>query len=153
MNDILDRQTIIDEEHLRLLSVFHYISGAISAFVSLIFLLQFFVFSFIFDEVMNGLLDIALVGNYDFDPEIFSLLIYLWIVLFFIFIAFGLAQIFSGNFLRKKKHRIFSFIVAIISILSFPYGTILGIRDTGYGIRDTGYEIRDTGYGILKDNL
>ena len=127
MNENLDRQRIIDEEHLKLLSVFHYISGAITLFVSFIFLLQFFVFSFIFDEVMTGLLDIALVGNYDFDPEIFSMLIYLWIILFFVFIGFGLAQIFSGNFLRKKKYRIFSFIVAIISILSFPYGTILGV--------------------------
>ena len=126
MNEILDKQTIIDEEHLRLLSVFHYISGAITVFVSFIFLIQFFVFSFIFDEVMNSLLDIALVGNYDFDPEIFSFLIYLWVVLFFLFIAFGLAQILSGNFLRKKKYRIFSFIVALISIVFFPYGTILG---------------------------
>ena len=127
MNENLDRQRIIDEEHLKLLSVFHYISGAITLFVSFIFLLQFFVFSFIFDEVMTGLLDIALVGNYDFDPEIFSMLIYLWIILFFVFIGFGLAQIFSGNFLRKKKYRIFSFIVAIISILYFTYGTIMGV--------------------------
>jgi len=126
MNVLLDKQTIIDEEHLRLLSIFHYISGVITLFISFIFLIQFFVFSFIFDEVMNSFLDIALVGNYDFDPEIFSLLIYLWIVLFFLFITFGLAQILSGNYLRKKKHRIFSFIVAIISIFFFPYGTILG---------------------------
>ena len=126
MNEILDKQKVIDEEHLRLLSIFHYISGIITLFISFIFLIQFFVFSFIFDEVMNSLLDIALVGNYDFDPEIFSFIIYLLIVLFFLFITFGLAQILSGNFLRKKKHRIFSFIVAIISILSFPYGTILG---------------------------
>jgi len=126
MNEMPDKQRIIDEEHLRLLSIFHYISGAIALFVSVIFLVQFFLFSFIFDEVMNGLLDIALVGNYDFDPEIFSLLIYLWIILFFLFTTFGLAQILSGNFLRNKKYRIFSFIVAILSILSFPYGTILG---------------------------
>jgi hypothetical protein len=127
MNEILDRQRVIDEEHLRLLSIFHYISGALTLFVSLIFLLQFFLFSFIFDEVMSSMMDMALVGNYDFDPEIFSLLIYLWIFLFFIFIAFGLAQLLSGKYLRAKKHRIFSFIIAIVSIISFPYGTILGV--------------------------
>jgi len=127
MNEILDKQRIINEEHLRLLSIFHYISGAITLFVSLIFLLQFFIFTFIFDEVMNSIMDIALVGNYDFDPEIFSLLVYLWMVLFSLFIAFGLAQILSGKFLRAKKHRIFSFIVALINILFFPYGTILGV--------------------------
>ena len=127
MNENLERQTVIDEEHLRLLSVFHYISGALTLFVSLIFLLQFFIFSLIFDEIMQGLMDVALVGNYDFDPEIFSLLIYLWIVLFFIFIAFGIAQLLSGKYLRAKKYRIFSFIVAILNILSFPYGTLLGV--------------------------
>ena len=127
MNENLDRQKIIDEEHLRLLSVFHYISGVMTLFISIIFLIQFFVFSFIFDEVINSVFDIALVGNYNFDPEIFTFLIYLWMILFFIFIAFGLTQIFSAKFLRAKKYRIFSFIVAIISILSFPYGTILGV--------------------------
>ena len=127
MNEITDKQRIIDEEHLRLLGIFHYIAGAITLVISLVFLVQFFLFSFIFDEVMNNITDIALVGFYEFNPEIFSLLVYLWIVLFLLFVAFGVAQIISGKFLRAKKHRIFSFIVAIINILFFPYGTILGI--------------------------
>jgi hypothetical protein len=55
------------------------------------------------------------------------MLIYLWIVLFFIFIAFGIAQLLSAKFLRAKKYRIFSFTIAILNILSFPYGTILGV--------------------------
>ena len=127
MNEIPDKRRIIDEEHLRLLSIFHYIAGAITLFISLIFLAQFFLFSFIFDEVMNNIMNIALVGYYEFNPDFFSLLIYLWMVLFLLFIAFGIAQIISGKYLRAKKHRIFSFIVAIINILFFPYGTILGI--------------------------
>ena len=72
-------------------------------------------------------MNIALVGYYEFNPDFFSLLIYLWMVLFLLFIAFGIAQIISGKYLRAKKHRIFSFIVAVINILFFPYGTILGI--------------------------
>ena len=127
MNEIPDKRRIIDEEHLRLLSIFHYIAGAITLFISLIFLAQFFLFSFIFDEVMKNIMNIALVGYYEFNPDFFSLLIYLWMVLFLLFIAFGIAQIISGKYLRAKKHRIFSFIVAIINILFFPYGTILGI--------------------------
>jgi hypothetical protein len=127
MDENMDRQTVIDEEHLRLLSVFHYISGVLTLFVSLIFLFQFFMFSVIFDEIMMEISDYTMIGNYNFDPEIFSVLIYLWMVLFFLFIAFGIAQILSGKFLRAKKHRIFSFIVAIVNILFFPYGTILGV--------------------------
>lgn len=127
MNEIPDKRRIIDEEHLRLLSIFHYIAGAITLFISLIFLAQFFLFSFIFDEVMKNIMNIALVGYYEFNPDFFSLLIYLWMVLFLLFIAFGIAQIISGKYLRAKKHRIFSFIVAVINILFFPYGTILGI--------------------------
>jgi hypothetical protein len=127
MDENLDRQRVVDEEHLRLLSVFHYISGILTLFVSLIFLFQFFMFSVIFDEIMMEISDYTMIGNYNFDPEIFSVLIYLWMVLFFLFIAFGIAQILSGKFLRAKKHRIFSFIVAIVNILFFPYGTILGV--------------------------
>ena len=127
MNETQDRQRVIDEEHLRLLSIFHYISGALTLFVSLIFLIQFFVFSVIFDQFIMGFPNYTQVAYYNFDPEIFSILIYMWIVLFFVFIAFGIAQILSGNYLKAKKHRIFSFVIAIISILSFPYGTILGV--------------------------
>ena len=127
MNADLDKQRLIDEEHLRLLSIFYYISGALTLFVSLVFLLQFFVFTVIFDQILAGLSNFTMIGNYDFDPEIFSILIYLWIVLFFVFIAFGIAQILSGNYLRKRKHRIFSFIIAILNLLFFPYGTILGV--------------------------
>ena len=127
MNENQDRQRVIDEEHLRLLSIFHYISGVLTLFVSLIFLFQFFLFSVIFDEIMQSLMDASLTGLNEFDPAILSVLFYLWIVLFFLFVVFGIAQILSGKYLKAKKHRIFSFIVAIVNILSFPYGTILGV--------------------------
>jgi len=127
MNDVPDRQRVVDEEHLRLLSIFHYISGALTLFVSLIFLIQFFIFSVIFDEIIMGVSNYTLVGYYNFDPEIFSILVYMWIVLFFVFIAFGIAQILSGNYLKARKNRVYSFVIAIINILSFPYGTILGV--------------------------
>jgi hypothetical protein len=76
---------------------------------------------------MQSLIDVSLTGLNEFDPAILSVLFYLWIVLFFLFVVFGIAQILSGKYLKVKKHRIFSFIVAIVNILSFPYGTILGV--------------------------
>ena len=127
MDDSKERQRVIDEEHLRLLSMFHYISGVLTLFVSLIFIFQFIVFSVIYDEVLKEISNYTMISNYDFDPEVISVLIYLWFVLFFLFIAFGIAQILSAKFIKGKKHRIFSFVIAVINILSFPYGTILGI--------------------------
>jgi hypothetical protein len=127
MDESIDRQRVIDEEHLRLLSFFHYISGALTLLVSSVFIFQFFLFSVIYDEIMIEISDYTMIGNYDLDPQIFSFLIYLWIILFLIFIIFGIAQILSGKFIKAKKYRIFSFIVAVLNILSFPYGTILGV--------------------------
>ena len=127
MDDSKERQRVIDEEHLRLLSMFHYISGVLTLFVSLIFIFQFIVFSVIYDEVLKEISNYTMISNYDFDPEVISVLIYLWFVLFILFIAFGIAQILSAKFIKEKKHRIFSFVIAVINILSFPYGTILGI--------------------------
>jgi hypothetical protein len=122
----MDKQAIIDEEHLRLLSLAHLISGWVTiAFSSL------FIFHFIF------MLVAAL------NPEIFPappngkspatpdkiFVIFAFAFGFFILmgISFGVAQIVSSKFIKSKKNRVFSYVVGVLNLAFVPYGTVLGI--------------------------
>lgn len=128
MDEYQLRQSIIDEEHLRLLSIFHYISGAITLAISLFIFVEAFLFFSIFSRIADyGTITSISFDRGRFDPMFFSMFRYIFIVIFIITFIFGIAQIFSGKFLRDKTHKTFSFVIAIICLLSFPYGTILGV--------------------------
>jgi hypothetical protein len=49
------------------------------------------------------------------------------IFIFVIMLVVGILELLSGKFIKAKKHRNFSYVIAIINLLSIPYGTILGI--------------------------
>jgi hypothetical protein len=42
-------------------------------------------------------------------------------------IVYGICEILSGVFIKRRRHRLFSFIVAIPRLLLLPYGTILSV--------------------------
>ncbi len=128
MDEYQFRQSIIDEEHLKLLSIFYYISGGITLAISLFIFVESFLLFSIFSHVAEyGTYTSVAVGRGEFNPMFFSVFRYLFIFLFILTLIFGIAQIISGKFLRDKTHKTFSFVVAIICLLSFPYGTILGV--------------------------
>ena len=42
-------------------------------------------------------------------------------------VAAGVGNILSANFMRKRKYRAFSFVVACLNCLQIPFGTALGV--------------------------
>jgi hypothetical protein len=126
MTDNQFKQEIIDGEHLKLLSIFHYIRGALTILTS-----SFFIFYFIFFAIFSKLAQNPEFAGEEFGPEfpsaIFTILTILFGVLLVLGITFGILQIISGLSLKKRKNRIFSFIIAISELIFIPYGTILGI--------------------------
>jgi hypothetical protein len=125
MENTTEKQRIIDSEHLRLLSVFHFIQGFMTIGVSLIFIFHFALFSF-----LTGFADNNAFG-YGSDAEMSYKILGLISTLFGLFIVigvtFGIMQILSAVFLQKRKNRTFSIIISAFEILHTPYGTILGI--------------------------
>jgi hypothetical protein len=121
------KQSIIDEEHLKLLSLFHYISGGLTLAFSFIFVFQFIFISVLLKNLPNQDLDTIMTGGGNFNPGFLSIFMYIWIFIFSIFIIFGILQILSGRFIKKRKYRIFTFVIAILNLFSFPYGTVLGV--------------------------
>ena len=126
MTDNQFRHEIIDGEHLKLLSVFHYIKGVLTILTS-----SFFIFHFIFFAIFSKLAANPEFAGEEFGSEFPFAIFTIFTIMFGIFILlgviFGILQIMSGIFLKKRKNRIFSFIVAIIELIFIPYGTILGV--------------------------
>ena len=109
-----------DVEHLRLLVIFHYVGAALSAF--------FGVFPGIY--ILLGVLFITgrMQNNGPPPPAGMG---YLFIVMGSVGVAFmwGLAicLLISGRSIARRRHYMFTFIIAAISCLQIPLGTALGV--------------------------
>ena len=75
--------------------------------------------------------------------EFFAVFKWFYLVFALWFIASGLLNLLSGIFLRARKHRIFSIVVAYINCLYMPLGTILGVFTILVLARDTVREAYD----------
>jgi len=112
-----------DEEHLKLLSIFHYVAGGLTGFFACIP-----IFHLIFGIVM---LVIGLTETS--GEEVFAVLLFGFffalIPAFFILCGWTLAVclIISGRYLARKERYKFCFAIACISCVLIPYGTVLGV--------------------------
>jgi hypothetical protein len=107
-----------DEEHLKLLSIFHYIVGGIGGFFASCF-------------IIHLILGIGiLAGAFESDgPEPFAGVVFLISGLTVMTLGWTLAicLIVSGRCLKRRTHYKFCFVVACISCAFQPFGTVLGI--------------------------
>ncbi|MDO9542052.1 MAG: hypothetical protein Q7J98_06985 [Kiritimatiellia bacterium] len=111
-----------DNQHLRLLSIFHYIVGGITALFSLLP-----IFHLILGLVM--ILAPEKLGSKGQPPPTF--IGWLFVVLAVIVITVGWTLsafiITAGRFLAKRKHYLFCLIMAGIESILTPFGTVLGV--------------------------
>lgn len=110
-----------DLDHLRLLSIFHYVVGGLGCL--------FWLFPLV--NVVMGVLYLKYPEIFDNDQNTayffgyFSIMV--GAVLFLLGEIASILLIFSGNFLKKKVKYKYSFVAACISCLWIPFGTVLGI--------------------------
>lgn len=117
-------QTKTDNDHLRLLAVFHFVTAGLTL-VGLLFLGAHF-------AIMN-----SVMGNPEMwknqqqggppPEEFFAVFKWFYLVMGLIILAGGLLNLLSGLYLRKKRNRMFSIIVAGLNCLQMPVGTVLGV--------------------------
>lgn len=110
-----------DEEHLRLLSIFHYIAGGFLAF--------FGCFAIIYIVLGALIASGKLPSNGQPAPTTAFGLIFVAVGVFGMLFAWGLATclFLSGRFMSCRRHLTFSIVVAGISCLQIPFGTLLGV--------------------------
>jgi hypothetical protein len=126
MENFDTRQSLIDEEHLRLLSLFHYIKGGLTIAMALLGMAYFLFIGFMF-----RMGNISRYQAADFTDE-FSINFFSWFMLIggiimLLVLIFGILQLVSAYYIRRKQYRLFSFILGILQCIEIPYGTVLGV--------------------------
>ncbi len=111
-----------DQEHLRLLSIFHYIVvGGIAA------LFSFFPIIYL----ILGILFLIAPHRMGGSPPPPPFLGWIFIIMGGGFIlvgwAFAVCVILAGRFIVRHKHYIFCLVIASLNCLFMPFGTILGV--------------------------
>jgi hypothetical protein len=108
-----------DQDHLRMLSIFHYIVGGITALFSL--------FPVIHLAIGLAIVTGRLEGT---DPEA-QLFGWIFVVFAGLFIACGLTLagyiVYAGRCLQQRRRHMLCMVVAGLSCMVMPFGTILGI--------------------------
>ncbi len=112
-----------DEEHLKLLSIFHYIVGGLMALFACMPLIHMIIglFFILSPESMTS-------SGGEAPPSFIGWLFFsLGTIFFLIGQSIAICVIFSGRFIAGRKKYMFSFIVGCIQCVFIPFGTVLGI--------------------------
>ncbi|WP_044891712.1 hypothetical protein [Opitutus terrae] len=113
-----------DEEHLRLLAVFHYVVAGIGAVFACFPLIH--VAIGVMMVTSSGFMGEAAKGTPP-PPGFGYLFIAIGGTLVLIGWAAALCTFLSGRFLARRQHRMFSFVMGAILCAFMPFGTVLGI--------------------------
>jgi hypothetical protein len=112
-----------DEEHLRLLSIFHYIVGGLATLFSFFPLIYaafgaFMLYASAHPHMQQGE-----------PPPPFLGWIFIGIGGFFLFAGEALAAciVLAGRFIARRRRYWFVFVTACVQCLFFPFGIILGV--------------------------
>lgn len=114
----------LDADDLDLLSIFHFVGAGLAFLVVLLFIAHF-------------ALSHAVHGNTTFlhnqkepPPELSQMLLlikWMHVISGIWLVASAILNILSGIFLRRRKCRMFSLVVAGLNCLHIPLGTLLGV--------------------------
>ncbi len=129
----------IDREHLNLLSIFHFIVGAITILFSSIFIFHMvFMLVLAFNpEAFPGPPKVEGRPPQEF-PFVLGLMMAIMTGCFVLtgWVLGGLT-IYSGICLRRQRRRILSLVVAAIQCMFVPFGTVLGVFTIVVLMRDS----------------
>ncbi len=109
-----------NEEHLRVLSYVHYVLGGLTALMGLVPILHLL--------LGLGLLTTSLAGQGDPEASVVGvILVAVAGAAILLGVGLGAAQAYAGHCLSHHKNWTFCAVVAAVSCLMIPYGTILGV--------------------------
>ncbi|MFK5921256.1 MAG: hypothetical protein QM496_03700 [Verrucomicrobiota bacterium] len=124
-----EQQRRKDDEQLKLLAVFHFVLAGLSLLMLGFLALHYFFMSTIFTnpEIWENAQSKGGGPPPEFIKSLFAVMVWFYIFGACFAVAIGMLNIFSGVFLRRKKYRTFSLIVAGVNCLRLPFGTALGV--------------------------
>jgi hypothetical protein len=111
-----------DEDHLRLLSIFHYVVGGLSALFALFPIVHMLMGLFII------LAPEKFGGKGDPPPAFIGWFIVAFAACFMLAgWIFATLVILTGRFLARRKYYTFCFVMAAVESLFMPFGTVLAV--------------------------
>ncbi len=114
-----------DEEHLRLLSIFHYVVAGLAALFSLFPLLDCAIGGFLLYAAHHPA---GLQNNQEPPPAILGWIFIVMGALFFVAgLAMAICIMIAGRSISCRKRYWFAFVVACVECIFMPFGTILGV--------------------------
>lgn len=114
------RQATVDEDRLGWLPLMFWVSGGVGLLFSLYFLM------YVAIGVMIATAPSASDGSA--PPDFFGWMFAgIGLVGFVLVATLGVLRIMSGFWIRKRRHRAAIMVIAGISCLEIPYGTLLGV--------------------------
>jgi len=124
MSEDVSRQTIVDEEHLKLLSIGYMVSAGTTALFSLLGLLYVFL-----GVVIGTTVSKIPAKAGEQPPPTFAgwIFIVVGLVFFCVAVSFAIAKFYVASCIKGRKARTFCLVVAAIGCLEVPYGTVLGV--------------------------
>ena len=122
-----------DQEHVKLLAIFHYVAAGMAALVACIPFIHFF---------MGLALATGAFGDTDPEARPVGLVIMLF-ALGFILLGWTFAALvaFAGRSLQKRKRYTFCLVMGGIECLFMPVGTVLGVFTILVLVRDSVKEL------------
>jgi len=112
-----------DEEHLKLLSIFHYVAGGLAGFFAC-----FPIFYLIMGIVFLAVGSKEVSSGDEFPVLLFGLLFtVIPVIIILCGWALAICIIIAGRCLAKRQHYKFCFVIACISCAFMPFGTVLGV--------------------------
>lgn len=110
-----------DLEHLRLLSVFHYVCAGLLALFACIPIIHF--------VIGIGLVIASFAGNANDRPPAFLGFLFAGLAGFIILAGWIVAGLlaYAGRCLARRQHYTFCFVMAALACLFMPVGTALGV--------------------------
>jgi hypothetical protein len=139
-------QRNIDADHLNLLSIFHFVGAALACLGILFLMAHFAMMHFFFTNQ-------AFWQDQKQAPPpaaFFEMFVWFYLAIGLWLLASAILNVLSGVFLRLRKYRTFSFVVAGIDCVHVPFGTILGVFTIVVLTRDS---VRDLYEGEARPRI
>jgi heme/copper-type cytochrome/quinol oxidase subunit 2 len=113
------RDEIANGEQLNLLSIFNFVMGGLNILGAFIMMAYTALFGFISNRLPHH-------GGEEAEV-VFTIFTSVFGILAFFLLTVGVLLIISGFKLRKRTNRMFSLVMGVLTLPSFPFGTALGV--------------------------